>query len=114
MIKVVNEERGFAEVIGVIVKLVLKNIQLVVDVVLRACVVIDVLGPMVGNQFAVDDLDELDVVDVVAGAHAQTESFNILLSERKGKWRWFAIVVSVVLVLIRGVRRETALCVEAG
>ena len=40
---------------------------------------------MVGNQFAVDDLDELDVVDVVAGAHGQIEIFDIHLSRGRGR-----------------------------
>ena len=70
---------------------------------------------MVGNLFAVDDLDELDVVDVVAGAHGQVEIFNTHLSGGRGReWGWFGVVVSVVFVLVRRVRNENALCVEAG
>ena len=70
---------------------------------------------MVGNQFAVDDLDELDVVDVVAGAHGQIEIFNIPLSGGRGReWGWFGVVFGVVFVSVRRVRNENALCVEAG
>ena len=70
---------------------------------------------MVGNQFAVDDLDELDVVDVVAGAHGQTEIFKIHLSGGRGReWGWFGVVFGVVFVSVRRVRSESALCVDAG
>ena len=101
--------------IGAVATLVLKDHKLVVVAVLHACVVRDVLGPMVGNKFGVDDIDELDAVDVVAGAHGQAEIFNIHLSEGRGrKWRWFGIVVSVVFVLVRRVGNENALCVKAG
>ncbi len=85
MQKVASEERGFAEVIGAVATSVLKDHKLVIIVVLHAYVVRDVLGPMVGNQFAVDDLDELDVVDVVAGAHGQIEIFDIHLSRGRGR-----------------------------
>ena len=70
---------------------------------------------MVGNQFAIDDLDELDVVDVVAGAHGQIQIFNIHLSRGRGReWGWFGVVFGVVFVSVRRVRNESALCVVAG
>ena len=74
---VASDERGFAKVIGAAATSVLKDHKLVIIVVLHAYVVRDVLGPMVGNQSAVDDLAELDVVGVVAGAHGQIEIFDV-------------------------------------
>ena len=74
---VAGEERGFAKVIGATASTVLKDHKFAIKVVLHAYVVRDVLESMVGNQSAVDDLGELDVVDVVAGAHGQLEIFDV-------------------------------------
>ena len=65
-------------------------------------------------QFVGDELDELDVVDVVPGAHVEVEKFAIRLGERETKERCPTTVVEVEVVLICGMKSEVVLCVEAG
>ena len=60
------------------------------------------------------ELDELDVVAVVPGAHAQAVNFFMRLGKGEDKERWFTNVVNVALVLICGMKSEVVLCVEAG
>ena len=75
---VASEERGVsAKLIGAAATSVLKDHKIAIKVVIHACAVRDVLESMVGNQSAVDDLDELDVADDVAGAHGEIEIFDV-------------------------------------